>query len=112
MSKGQLPHNLQLSLQAQTKANDAMFGPPGAMFERKRPTPPKVERENFSLPVAEHAIIGTLQKRLAQELDDIGVTRSQVIRAGLLALQQLGTTELLAVALQVKRPKSGRKRNP
>jgi hypothetical protein len=111
MSKGQLPHNLQLSIQAQDKANRTAFGSPEAMFERKLPASPKVERENFSLPVEEHAMIGILQKRVAQELDDIGVTRSQIIRAGLLALQRLGAPELLSVAQEVKRQKPGKRKN-
>lgn len=111
MSKGQLPQNLLLSIQAQNKANKTAFGSPEVMFERKLPASPKVERENFSLSVEEHEMIGTLQKLVAHELDDIGVTRSQIIRAGLLALQRLDTSELLSVAQEVKRLKPGRKRN-
>jgi hypothetical protein len=80
------------------------------MFERKLPASPKVERENFSLPAEEHAMIGILQKRVAQELDDIGVTRSQIIRAGLLALQRLGTSELVSIAQDVKRSKPAKKK--
>jgi pyoverdine/dityrosine biosynthesis protein Dit1 len=111
MKKELFPHHLQLSIQSQTEANKVSFGPAEAMFERKRPAALKVERETFSLPLAEQMMISTLQKRLVRELDDIGVTRSQVIRAGLLALQRLAAPELLTLAQEVKRPRSGRKNN-
>ena len=109
MKKELFPQHLQLSIQAQNEANKASFGPPETMFERRRPVAPKVERECFSLPEAEHIMIGTLQKKLARELDDNGVTRSQVVRAGLLALQRLATPELLSLVHEVKRQRPGRK---
>ncbi|MBD2078353.1 hypothetical protein [Leptolyngbya sp. FACHB-17] len=70
---------------------------------------PKVKRDSFTIPVSDYEIIDTIRKRcLACALN---VNKSEVIRAGLHALQNMTNTELIAMMESLEKVKTGRPAN-
>ena len=70
------------------------------------PAEGSVIRENFSLPPADSALIDELRKRVA--VQGVLLNRSEVLRAGLAALNALNDAQLGKVAGLVPKMKAGR----
>lgn len=106
-----LASKLRKTLELQSVVTEAAMGPAATMFVRQVPAAPKTARESLSLPMQEYEQIAVLRD-LAQEGQGKGkapVTRSQVLRAGLLALSAMPANELHKLVDQVRRQKPGRK---
>lgn len=70
---------------------------------------PKVKRDSFTIPVSDYEIINNIRKRcLACALN---VNKSEVIRAGLHALQNMTDAELIAMMESLEKVKTGRPAN-
>lgn len=67
---------------------------------------PKLVRDSFTIPKAEYAVIDTLKGR-ALKLG-VGVKKSELLRAGLMLLQQLSDTRFKAAMASVPTIKTGR----
>lgn len=65
-----------------------------------------VVRENFSFPPADSELIDELRKRAAR--GGVLLNRSEMLRAGLAALNRLSDAEIAAIAEQVPKIKTGR----
>ncbi len=80
---------------------------PGTRVTRKRPKGESVIiRETFSLPPGESAQIDTARRRSA--MAGLMVNRSEIIRAGIAALQVLDDATFLQVVSTVPKLKTGR----
>ncbi len=66
----------------------------------------KVVREAFTIPLAEHAHIEAMQKFMLRNA--VAVSKSEVVRAGLLLLSQADDAARLEVFEQLERVKTGR----
>ena len=74
--------------------------------KKPKPSKPKVIRDSFSLPKDDYGLIKVLQKRclgLAQ-----GVSKSELVRAGLHALVKMPDTELVKTLGSLEKVKTGR----
>jgi hypothetical protein len=81
---------------------------PAAMAPAAPPPPAKtVIRDSFSFPEEDYALIASLQNRLLA-LRRM-TTKSEILRAGLKALQGMGDDELVVAIERVERLKVGRK---
>ena len=81
-------------------------GENGKQPKKVKPSKPKVIRDSFSLPKDDYEFIKTLQTRclgLAQ-----GVTKSELVRAGLHALIKMSDTELVNALNTLEKVKTGR----
>jgi hypothetical protein len=67
---------------------------------------PKLIRDSFKIPLKEYEVIGTLKARCLSK--DLSVKKSELVRAGLLALQNLNDRELIALIGTLERIKTGR----
>lgn len=65
----------------------------------------RVMRANFSMPYADYELMNRLRERCSRQ--GVILTRSEVLRAGLHALDQLAATQLLAVIRSLERLKPG-----
>jgi hypothetical protein len=68
--------------------------------------PGKVIRDSFTMPVADHELIGVLKKRCISL--GIAIKKSELLRAGLASLQRLPDASLAQVAAAVESVKTGR----
>jgi hypothetical protein len=66
----------------------------------------KVIRDSFTMPVADHELIGILKKRCIGL--GIAIKKSELLRAGLAALDRLSDESLAEVAAAVESVKTGR----
>ncbi len=66
-----------------------------------------VIRDTFSMPPGDHGLIETLRTRAARE--GRNTSKSEVVRAGLLALVDLSAAQLVEVLDRLERVKPGRK---
>ena len=67
---------------------------------------PKLVRDSFTFPESDYVLIAGLKLRaLSQEAE---FKKSEILRAGLLALQSLSDAELLSVLGKIERIKTGR----
>jgi len=66
----------------------------------------KVIRDSFTMPVADHELIGALKKRCIGL--GIAIKKSELLRAGLAALDRLPDENLAQVAAAVESVKTGR----
>ncbi|MGA8259506.1 MAG: hypothetical protein WB783_04760 [Arenicellales bacterium] len=66
----------------------------------------KLVRDSFTIPAGEYEVIDTLKKRYLD--NGIHMKKSEILRAGLLALSSMNNEELSAVAGRVERIKPGR----
>ncbi len=84
----------------------AATAPSGVDENRRREKPEKVIRDSFTMPRADYALIGALKKRCLA----LGVARkkSELLRAGLAALQQMPDDRLTAAVTAVHSVKTGR----
>jgi len=66
----------------------------------------RLVRDSFTIPAREYEAIDALKKRYLD--NGIHMKKSEILRAGLLALSSMDTEELAEVAEQVERIKPGR----
>lgn len=66
----------------------------------------KVIRDSFTMPVADHELIGVLKKRCISL--GIAIKKSELLRAGIASLQRLPDTSLVQVVAAVESIKTGR----
>lgn len=66
----------------------------------------KLVRDSFTIPAREYEAIDALKKRYLES--GIHMKKSEILRAGLLALSSMNAEELTAVAGRVERIKPGR----
>lgn len=69
-------------------------------------TAEKVVRDSFTMPQADYDLIDSLKKKSLQS--GIQVTKSEILRAGLLALDQMKINEFLRKIETVEKIKTGR----
>jgi hypothetical protein len=67
---------------------------------------PKLIRDSFTMPDFDYVRIKALKTRLLSA--GVEIKKSEVLRAGLLALEGLSDTQLQKIANQVERIKTGR----
>lgn len=68
----------------------------------------KLVRDSFTIPAREYEAIDALKQRFLEH--GIHMKKSEILRAGLLALSAMDAEELTAVAERVERIKPGRPR--
>ncbi len=71
------------------------------------PPVPLVVRDSFTMPEGDYALISATQKRCLRR--GVGVTKSEVLRAGLLALSRLNDADLAALVGDLEKVKTGRR---
>lgn len=69
-------------------------------------TPPRVIRDSFTMPAADHQLIRELQITYAR--CGILFNKGEVLRAGLHALKSMSPEDLAEIASQVEHVKTGR----
>lgn len=74
---------------------------------RKKKAAPKVIRDTFSMPPADHQLIGELRDRLVQE-HALVLNKSEILRAGLIALSAMTPPQIKSAATKVAKVKAGR----
>lgn len=70
---------------------------------------PKVVRDSFTLPENDYALIAKAQERALDVR--LSVTKGEVLRAGLHALERMSNEELLAILQTVEKLKPGRRKD-
>ena len=66
----------------------------------------KVVRDSFTMPLADYALIGALKQRCIGL--GIAMKKSELLRAGLVALERLPDESLSEVTMGIERVKTGR----
>jgi len=79
---------------------------PGAAVKTDKPRKPKLVRDSFTIPKAEYGAIDRLKTRAAQA--GRPAKKSELLRAGLMALEALGGPAFLAALKAVPAIKTGR----
>lgn len=119
-SKGNIRSALGKSLEAEEKNiqqrfeqaekimdnQDDNLNPTKTVSEEKKEKTQRVIRDSFTLPVEDHRLINTLKQRCLQNA--VQVNKSELIRAGLHALQQSSDSELLKILAHLTKVKTGR----
>ena len=93
---------------AESSSQEALAPVPSSPRELPH-IPPKIERvirDSFTMPEHDHKRISDLQRRCLE--GGIAVTKSEIIRAGLIALQALPAAELRNYIDSVEKMKPGR----
>lgn len=122
--KKDLKSALGKSLREETKAIEKRFAQADMIFsqltspnltnslnteESQAPDEIKIEkviRDSFTLPSQDYQLIDLIRKRALNA--SVSITKSEVIRAGLLALQSMSEVELVEVINSLTKVKSGR----
>ena len=94
-----------------SKADIALGNPGRETTPRKSATAKKVVRDNFSMPEQDYALIEEIRQRLIRE-HALARNKSEVLRAGLIALARMNGTQLADAIERVKVLKPGRKSGP
>jgi hypothetical protein len=71
-----------------------------------KPSRPKLIRDSFTMPESDYGRIKALKTRLLTA--GVEIKKSEVLRAGLLALEAMSNTQLQKIVGQVERIKTGR----
>lgn len=83
---------------------------PESVSKQSEPEKPKkqkrVIRDSFTLPIDDYELITTIRERCLDSR--VTINKSEVIRAGLHALNEMSETELLAVVDSLTKIKTGR----
>lgn len=74
--------------------------------KRDKPSRPKLIRDSFTMPESDYVRIKSLKSRLLTA--GVEIKKSEVLRAGLVALAGMSDTQLQKVVAQVERIKTGR----
>jgi hypothetical protein len=91
-----------------SRADVALGGSQNEAKESKTRARKKVIRDNFSMPEEDYALIEEIRQRLLKE-HAVARNKSEVLRAGLRALSDMESAELLDAMEQIKILKPGRK---
>ena len=67
----------------------------------------RVKRDSFTMPTSDYEQIAQLQKRCLKS--ELSVSKSEVLRAGLLALSTLSDEDLVALVASLPKVKTGRR---
>ena len=94
-----------------TSVRDRIARVDSLLHPQESPAPPppqrdKVIRDGFSMPASDYALIGEIQAAMLELR--VSVTKSEVVRAGLHALKQLNSNELVALFGSLEKVKTGR----
>jgi hypothetical protein len=117
MTKKSIKSALGATLKAEEDAIKSRFERAEAIIEQKfekpvpkpQPQPPVIEkviRDSFTMPSTDYALIGELKKRCLKS--GISITKSEILRAGLLALNGLDQTSLTRIVGELAKVKMGR----
>ncbi len=113
--KGALSHSVaaeEKKFQDKFAKADAHMEPAAGESKHETSSPSQIEpvvkvvREAFTIPATEHAHIEAMQKFMLQNA--VAVSKSEVVRAGLLLLSQADDAARLEVFEQLERVKTGR----
>jgi hypothetical protein len=113
--KGAMGAALGASIKAEEKAITDRFERAEAIFsktpaEQQEPVYPepatKVTRDSFTMPETDYDLIASTRSRCLQA--GMSVTKSEVLRAGLHALQEMSEAELKALFSKLEKVKTGR----
>jgi uncharacterized protein with ParB-like and HNH nuclease domain len=77
--------------------------------KRDKATRPKLIRDSFTMPEFDYVRIKALKSRLLSS--GVEAKKSEILRAGLLALESLNDNQLQKIVDQVERIKTGRPSN-
>ncbi len=91
---------------AETLLNDDKKGDPLPEKKIRRQEQPKVVRDSFTMPQSDYELITALKNRSLKS--GIQTTKSEILRAGLLALSQMTETEFVSNIENVEKIKTGR----
>ena len=91
---------------AETLFGDERRGDAPAEPEKRQKELPKVIRDSFTMPQADYELITTLKNRSLSA--GISTTKSEILRAGLLALDQMTEADFLNKIGGVEKIKTGR----
>jgi hypothetical protein len=97
------PETLSITAK-QAKPRAKQTGDTGKPAERIKK--PKLIRDSFKIPLQEYEMIGTLKARCLT--NDLSVKKSELVRAGLLALQNLNDRDLIELIGKLEKIKTGR----
>lgn len=116
MPKKDVKSALGASLKAEAQAVRSRFEKAETVLGKKRsPAPPeapkqngagKVVRDSFTIPDGEYELISKIRKRCMKA--GIGANKSEVLRAGLAALDSMPDRELAKLFEKLPRVKTGR----
>ncbi len=105
-----LTHSLsaeEISIQNRFEEADAVMSRIGEKKgSEKKVSASKVVRDSFTIPQNDYSKIAELRSRCLSKARN--VTKSEIIRAGLNALEALGDEEFLAVVDELEKVKTGR----
>ena len=91
-----------------SRADVALGSAPHKAKSSGADTGKKVIRDNFSMPEEDYALIEEIRQRLLKE-HAVARNKSEVLRAGLLALGKMSSSELAVAIDRVRALKPGRK---
>ncbi len=117
MAKKDVKRALGASLRAEEQAVRSRFEKAETVLSKKQPsTPPKepparnvagkVIRDSFTIPGNEYEVISQIKKRCMKA--GVGANKSEVLRAGLAALDAMPDKELVKLFETLSRVKTGR----
>jgi hypothetical protein len=117
MSRKDMKKALGASLKAEEQAVKSRFEKAETVLSKKQvPSPPKevparngggkVIRDSFTIPSDEYDLISKLKKRCMKV--GVGVNKSEILRAGLAALDSMQDRELAEAFERLARVKTGR----
>lgn len=113
MARKSMKSALSASLKAEDDAVQTRFEKADSLLKDKgdvAPEPPaakpRVVRDSFTLPTEDYELIAGLRQRCLDLA--VGVTKSEVIRAGLHALNKMPDHELMDVLAGLTKVKTGR----
>ena len=66
----------------------------------------RVIRDSFTIPASDYELIDTIRKRCLKSA--VSVTKSEILRAGLIALAEMKTADLLDVINRLAKVRTGR----
>ena len=113
MSKKSIKGKLGASLQAEEEAVNERFAKADTALARKsaakghsQPTQIKVIRDSFTMPQSDHELLSAIKKRCMRV--GIDTNKSEILRAGLAALDSLNDRELQELFQGLTKIKTGR----
>ena len=110
MSKKSMKGRLGATLQEEEKSVDARFAKAETVLARKSTirsaAQVKVIRDSFTMPVTDRDLISTIKKRCMRA--GIDTNKSEILRAGLAALDNMNDKELTVLFEGLTKVKTGR----
>ena len=113
MPKRDMKAALGASIKAEEKAVRSRFDKADEVFSRKpaaassrEASSEKVIRDSFTMPEDDYSLIAEIRNRCLKA--GVQVSKSEAIRAGLIALSQMSDKELLSVIDRLAKVKTGR----